>query len=183
MAGILADHGVPADRARPAGFASLLRAIVGQQVSAAAAAGIWSRVEKHFGAPDAARLHRSRDATLRKLGLSAAKVGYAKGLAAAITSGALDLDALAAAGDADVRARLMAIKGIGPWTAEVYLMFALKRPDVWPAGDLALAAAAERLLGLPQRPTQGELAEIGERWRPHRSGAALLLWHYYGAGG
>ena len=77
----------------------------------------------------------------------------------------------------------MAIKGIGPWTAEVYLMFALKRPDVWPAGDLALAAAAERLLGLPQRPTQGELAEIGERWRPHRSGAALLLWHYYGAGG
>ena len=179
MAKAIKDVGYPEPRNREAGFANLLRIIVCQQVSNEAGAAIWRKLESRLVDVTAIKVSRVREATLRACGLSRPKVRYAKALAQAITKGELDIDGLGAAPDDEVRAQLTAVVGIGAWTADIYLMFALGRPDVMPGGDLALAVAAERLLGLPARPTPVELESLAERWKPHRTAAAVMLWHYY----
>ena len=121
----------------------------------------------------------STDEQLRADGFSRQKNRYVRALAAAIEGGTLDLDAVAALGDAEVRSALVALPGIGPWTAEVYLLSALRRPDTWPTGDIALQEAVRRAKGLGLRPSPDELEALGEAWRPHRASAARLLWHLY----
>ncbi len=171
--------GSPQARIREPGFAVLLRIIIDQQVSVHAGAAIWRRLEEALVHVTPERVLSFDEADLRACGLSGAKARYATALAQAIVSGQLDLDGLVRKSNVRVQAELVQIKGIGRWTAEIYLMFALGRADVWPAGDLAVAASAGHLLGLDKRPTPKELDLIGERWRPWRSTAAVMLWHYY----
>ncbi|MDD9877543.1 MAG: DNA-3-methyladenine glycosylase 2 family protein [Magnetovibrio sp.] len=179
MAEALEIGGMPPPRDRAGGFATLLRIIVDQQISTHAGAAIWRRLEDRLGHVTPDRVMAVRPATLQKCGLSKSKMTYARNLAGAIRSGDLDMDGLEEMSDADVAKALIAIKGIGTWTAEIYLMFALGRPDVMPAGDLALQVAAGRLMGLAERPTAKQLGEIAERWRPRRTAAAIMLWQYY----
>ena len=179
MAKAIDDVGFPEPRDREAGFANLLRIIVCQQVSNQAGAAIWRKLSGRLVDVTPEKVSRCRETTLQACGLSRPKVRYAKALARAITREGLDMAALNEAPDDEVRDRLTAVTGIGAWTADIYLMFALGRPDVMPGGDLALAVAAERMLGLAARPTPVELEAIAERWKPHRSAAAVMLWHYY----
>lgn len=172
--------GTPDPRWRPPGFESLLRAIVSQQLSVSAAAAIWGRLVALCGEVTPAAIAAQDDAGLRGVGLSRAKVSFARALAAAVADGQLDFEGLADLDDAAAIAELVAIKGVGVWTAEVYLLFSMVRPDVLPAGDLALLKAAHHYLNLPARPAIDEFRVIGERWRPLRSAAARLLWHSYG---
>ena len=178
---MLAVAGPPPLRKRPAGLPGLAWIVISQQVSAASAAAIHGRLETRFPDIDAAALLRASDEDLRACGLSAPKMRTLRAIANAVDSGALDLDALAAM-DADAaRAALTRVKGVGPWTADVYLLFCLGLPDVWPSGDLALQEAARMALRLRSRPDAKRLEKIGERWRPWRAAAARLLWAYYGA--
>jgi len=171
--------GAPASRKRPSGFPSLLRIIVNQQVSTHAGRAIWMRLEAEFRPLSAREVLAAPETRLRACGLSAAKVRYAKALSEAVSSRSLNLKRLESLSDDDVRAELTRIKGIGRWSADIYLMFALGRPDVWPVGDLALAAAVERLLKLKRRPGEKEMEAIGEAWKPWRTEAAAMLWHFY----
>nr|WP_264185398.1 DNA-3-methyladenine glycosylase 2 family protein [Roseicella aerolata] len=167
-------------RVRQRGFPGLLRAICGQQISNQAAAAIWKRLSALPGALDPAGLLAMDDATLCGVaGLSRPKAAHARSLAAACLEGRLDLAALPAMGDEEAVAHIAAVKGLGPWTAEVHLLFAEARPDVFPRGDLALAASAAHLLRLPARPAPKALAEIARGWAPWRSLAARLLWHHW----
>ena len=179
VARALAEVGYPELRRRPPGFAALLRAIVGQQLSVASAGAIWARLEDavHPLTPEA--LLASDEAALRALGLSRPKIRYARALSEACASGALDLGGLQDLPDEDAIAALVAVKGIGRWTAEVYLLFALGRRDVLPAGDLALLSAAQRLFGLSERPQPAGLLDRAEIWRPWRGAVAHLLWRYF----
>ncbi|MEK9753438.1 MAG: DNA-3-methyladenine glycosylase 2 family protein [Rhodospirillaceae bacterium] len=179
MAKAIDDVGFPEPRDREAGFANLLRIIVCQQVSNEAGAAIWRKLSGRLVDVTPEKVSRSRETSLCACGLSRPKVRYAKALAQAITREGLDMAALETAPDDEVRAKLTAVTGIGAWTADIYLMFALGRPDVMPGGDLALALAAERMLRLPARPTPVELEALAERWKPHRTAAAVMLWHYY----
>lgn len=172
--------GAPEIRRRAFGFHGLLRTIVGQQVSSAAGDSIWRKIEAAFDPLTPAGVLAANDETLRALGFSRAKARYAKALAHAVESGTLDMDGLEHLGDDEARALLMELPGIGPWTADIYLMFCLGRPDVWPVGDLALATAAQSLLKLRKRPTPDRLERIGAQWQPWRSAAAQMLWRYYG---
>jgi DNA-3-methyladenine glycosylase II len=159
-------------------FTTLLRAIVAQQVSAAAARTIFGRVcalfPKHVPVPS--RLLRLDDEALRAAGLSRAKVLYVRDLAAHVQDGRLDLRALPAHSDEDAITALTAVKGIGTWTAEVFLMFHLERPDVFPSGDLALMVAIQRAYEMRTRPTPAKARALAETWRPHRSVASWYLW-------
>ena len=179
VARALAEAGYPELRRREPGFAALLRAIVGQQLSVASAGAIWGRLEDAVRPLTPEALAALDDATLRALGLSGPKTRYARALAEGCASGALDLARLEGLPDEDAIAALVAVKGIGRWTAEVYLLFALGRRDVLPAGDLALLTAAQRLFGLPERPAPGGLLERAEIWRPWRGAVAHLLWRYF----
>jgi DNA-3-methyladenine glycosylase II len=171
--------GYPEPRIRERGYATLLRTIVGQQVSVAAAASVWAKLEALLG-PDvpAADLLAADFDALRACGLSRQKQGYARSLCELVTSGALNLDALPA-NDEDAIAELVRIKGIGRWSAEIYLLFAEGRPDVWPAGDLAVQAGLHKLLALEARPSEKEARARAEGWRPHRGAAAIFTWHCY----
>ncbi|GBH30076.1 DNA-3-methyladenine glycosylase family protein [Sphingobium xenophagum] len=178
----LARVGYPEPRLREPGYETLLRTIVGQQVSVAAAAAVWRKLEADLGAgcaPDAL-LARDHDA-LRACGLSRQKQGYARSLAEMVLSGALDLNALPA-DDEEAIAQLIQIKGIGRWSAEIYLLFAEGRPDIWPAGDLAVQIEVGRILGLPERPSEKATRQLAEAWRPHRGAAAIMAWHHYNNG-
>lgn len=168
-------------RRRPPGFEGLARIVVAQQVSAQAAASIWTRFETTVGGRvDAAAIDRFDDETLRGGGLSRPKVRTLRALSAAVGEG-LDLEAAAAAPVEEAVARLIAVKGIGVWTAEVFLLFCAGHPDVWPAGDLALRAAVEDGLGLKVRPEEKLCREIAAAWAPWRGVAARLFWAYYAA--
>lgn len=171
--------GYPEPRIRERGYATLLRTIVGQQVSVAAAASVWAKLEALLG-PDIApgRLLASDFEALRACGLSRQKQGYARSLCELVTTGALDFDALPE-DDEEAIARLTAIKGIGRWSAEIYLLFAEGRPDIWPAGDLAVQAGLHKLLDLDARPSERETRALGEAWRPHRGAVAIFTWHCY----
>ncbi|EQB19271.1 DNA-3-methyladenine glycosylase family protein [Novosphingobium lindaniclasticum] len=171
--------GYPEPRIRQRGYATLLRTIVGQQVSVAAAASVWSRLEALLGeglAPET--LLAAEFEALRACGLSRQKQGYARSLCELVMAGTLDLDALPE-DDEEAIARLVLIKGIGRWSAEIYLLFAEGRPDIWPAGDLAVQAGLHRILGLDARPSEREARAIAEDWRPHRGAAAIFTWHCY----
>ena len=175
----LARVGYPEPRIRPRGYDTLLRTIVGQQVSVAAAASMWAKLENELGAgfTPAELLARDFD-TLRACGLSRQKQGYARSLCELVSAGELDLSALPADDEAAI-ARLTQVKGIGRWSAEIYLLFAEGRADIWPAGDLAVQEGVRRLTGLDQRPKEPATREMGERWAPHRGAMAIFTWHYY----
>lgn len=171
-------------RQRPPGFATLVRIVIGQQLSTRAASAIFARLEAAALEAAAGLLSpefflETPAPALRALGLSASKAAYCRILAESVRGGALDVESLSELDDEACVAALTAIKGIGRWTAEIYLLFALDRADVWPASDLGLGAAYARLRALPARPSPREMAAIAERWRPHRSTAARLLWHFY----
>jgi DNA-3-methyladenine glycosylase II len=172
-------HGVPEPRKSDPGAHTLLRTIVGQQVSVAAARSMWSKLEAAFGSPpDLSLLLAATDEDLRAAGMSRQKSGYIRSLAELVLSGDLDLDALPEDNEEAIEL-LTKIKGIGRWSAEIYLLFAEGRPDVWPAGDLAVQIEIGRLLGMTDKPSEKELREIAEVWRPHRGAAAILAWHSY----
>ena len=179
LAGVEAAAGPLPWRVRPAGFAGLLQAIVGQQISNQAAAAIWGRLRAVPGALTPEGMLAQSEETLRGAGLSRPKVAHAQALAAAFADGRLDEASLAALDDDAAVAAIVAVRGLGPWTAEVYLLFALGRENVFPAGDLALAAAAADLKRLPARPGPKALRALAEPWRPYRALAARLLWHHW----
>jgi DNA-3-methyladenine glycosylase II len=179
LGAILDRHGVPDFWTRPPGFATLLLLILEQQVSLASARAAFDRVAARTGGVTPEALLSLSDDELRADGFSRQKTRYGRALSEALLTGSLDLDALAFVDDDGVRTALVALPGIGPWTAEVYLLAALRRPDTWPTGDVALQEAARRALTLAARPSAAALEEIGERWRPHRATAARLLWHLY----
>ena len=166
-------------RRRAGGFAGLLQAIVGQQISNQAAAAIWRRLQATPGALAPDGLLALPEATLRAAGLSRPKIEGARALAAAFAAGRLSESALAGMADAEAVAAIAAVRGLGVWSAEIYLLFALQREDVFPAGDLALAAAAAELKGLPARPGPAALRRLAEPWQPWRGLAARLLWHHW----
>ncbi len=171
--------GYPEPRIREPGYATLLRTIVGQQVSVASAASVWAKLEALLGptVPAEALIAAEFDA-LRGCGLSRQKQGYARSLCELVLSGELDLASLPE-DDETAIAQLVRIKGIGLWSAEIYLLFAEGRPDIWPAGDLAVQAGLHKLLDLPERPSEKRTREIAEPWRPHRGAAAIFTWHCY----
>jgi DNA-3-methyladenine glycosylase II len=175
----LARIGKPAPRIRTPGFEGFLRAIVSQQVSIAAASGIWRRLEAGLGEVSAERLLALDADALRSFGLSRQKALYARGLAEAVVSGDLDFDVLHKSSDEDAIAAITRLKGLGRWSAEIYLLFALQRTDIWPANDLALQEAMRVLKNLRARPDEKKLRKLGESWRPHRSAGALFLCHVY----
>ncbi len=166
-------------RVRPTGFPGLLQAIVAQQISNGAARAIWARLAALPAVLTPAGLLALGDEALLGAGLSRPKVAHARALAAAFADGRLGADALAALDDTAALAAITAVRGLGPWTAEVYLLFAEARADVFPAGDIAVAGAAADLLGLPARPGPVALRQLAEAWRPHRALAARLLWHHW----
>lgn len=174
FAGALERTGPLPLRRRPDGFATLLSAIISQQVSTAAANAIWGRIEA-LGAHEPAGLAAASDETLRGCGLSRQKIAYAR----AIADSGLDFAALRAMPDAQLVAELTRIRGIGVWTAEIYAMFSLGRADVFAPGDLALQESAARLFGLETRPREKALRAMAEAWSPWRAVAARLLWAYY----
>ncbi len=178
----IARVGHPAPRIYERGYPTLLRTIVGQQVSVASAAAVWRRLDAALGdAGDPAALAAASDGALRGAGLSRQKAGYARSLAGLVLDGTLDLANLAADDEAAI-AQLVAVKGIGRWSAEIYLLFAEGRPDIWPAGDLAVRIAVGRLLGLAERPSEQAVRALAEPWRPHRGAAAIFAWHDYNLG-
>ena len=166
-------------RTRAPGFPGLLQAIVAQQISNQAAAAIWGRLRVVSGALEPAGLLALSDEALRTAGLSRPKVAHVRSLAAAFLGGTLDAGAIAAMDDEAAVATIAGVRGLGRWTAEVYLLFALGRHDVFPAGDIALAASAAHLKGLESRPGPVALRALAESWRPARSLAARLLWHHW----
>ena len=182
FADAIAATGYPEERIREPGYATLLRTIVGQQVSVAAAASVWNKLEALLGegcAPD--RLVAQDFDALRACGLSRQKQGYARSLAELVLTGELPLDALPE-DDEEAIAYLTKVKGIGRWSAEIYLLFAEGRVDIWPAGDLAVQEGVGRLLKLDARPSEKDIREIAEKWRPHRGAAAIFTWHIYAKG-
>ena len=179
FARVIEKHGVPAPRNSQRGVQTLLRTIVGQQVSVAAARAMWAKLEAAFGAPpDLNQLLAASDDELRAAGMSRQKSGYIRSLAELVISGELDLANLPE-DDEEAIALLTTIKGIGRWSAEIYLLFAEGRADVFPAGDLAVMVELGRLMGLAQKPSEKQLRELAEAWRPYRGAAAVLAWHSY----
>lgn len=171
--------GPPGWRRRQSGFPTLVRIILEQQVSLASGRAVYRKLRQHLPSLTPAGFLRQTDDTLRSLGFSRQKIRYCRILAETVKRGDLRLRDLEEMEDGDVRTALMQLTGIGRWTADIYLMEALKRPDVWPAGDLALAVAAQRVLKLKERPTPEKLDTLGKRWKPWRAIAARILWHQY----
>ena len=171
--------GYPPPRISARGYATLLRTIIGQQVSTKAAQSVWHKLEGIVGDPtDPGSVTRASDEQLREAGLSRQKAGYARSLSALVTTGELDLAHLPA-DDEEAIAALVAVKGIGRWSAEIYLLFAEGRTDIWPAGDLAVQIEVGRILGHETRPSEKLTRELAEAWRPHRGAAAIFAWHHY----
>ena len=179
FAAILERAGAPRFRRRRNGFETLLHIILEQQVSIDAAAAMFRRLNTLCRPLSPESFLALDDATLRSCGFSRQKAGYGRSLATAAASGAFDFARLAASDDDEALAALVGLKGIGRWSAEIYLIFALGRADVWPAADLGLQLGVAAELGLGERPAEAPLREIGERWRPWRSVAACLFWQSY----
>lgn len=177
----IVEIGYPPPRIRERGYQTLLRTIVGQQVSVAAANSIWTKLETLVGAglsPEA--VAAAPDEVLRQAGLSRQKASYARSLAEHVASGDIDFARLPA-DDEEAIAEMTAIRGIGRWSAEIYLLFAEGRGDIWPAGDLAVQIEVGKLLGLPDRPSERETRRLAHPWSPHRGAAAIFAWHSYSA--
>jgi DNA-3-methyladenine glycosylase II len=179
LAGIHATYGDPPLWQRATGFTTLVHIILEQQVSLKSAKAMLVRLEKAIEPFTPERFLKLGDAHLRGLGVTRQKSAYLLDLSEAIVSGELSFTRLARMSDDEVRLALTRIKGIGSWSADVYLLMAMGRADIWPAGDLALAVAMKELKGLPTRPGPLELEQLAEQWRPHRAVAARMLWQYY----
>ena len=174
-----AEVGLPPVRKRRPGFATLIQIICAQQVSKASADAILRRLDEVARPLEPATFLALADEDLRRVGFSRQKTAYGRALATDINAGHLELEGLGRLDDEAAIAELVKVKGIGRWSAEVYVMFALGRADVWPVDDLAVVTALGRIKGLPERPSRAQALEIGEAWRPWRSAAARLLWHHY----
>ena len=179
LAAVVHRWGPPPLWAREPSFPTLIHIILEQQVSLASARAAFDRLLALATPLTPTRFLELDDATLRTVGFSRQKTGYSRHLAQAIVTGEFDIDRLITLPDDAARTALVARKGIGPWTADIYLLMCLGRPDVWPVGDLALQVAMQSIKGLAQRPTVVEMEKIGEAWRPWRAVAARLLWHHY----
>jgi DNA-3-methyladenine glycosylase II len=179
LAAVLQAAGMPALRRRPAGFSGLAAIICAQQLSAASAAAIWERLSSAFDPFHHDSVRQASSAKLARLGLSKPKIKTLKAIGAAIAKGAIDLDAVAKLPADEAHAALVALHGVGPWTADIYLLFCLGHADAWPAGDLALQEAARIAFGLRRRPDAKRMVRLAEAWRPWRGVAAHLLWNYY----
>src|SRR5690606_21172661 len=181
VARALARIGYPAPRQREPGFATLLRIMVAQQLSTKSAAAIWARLEAACAPAVTAERYLALDeAALRAIGFSRQKMAYGRALAEAVAGGALDLDALATVPEEAGIATIAALRGFGRWSAEIYLLFALGRADVFPADDLGLQVGMQRLKRLEARPNRKAMDQLAEHWRPLRGCGAIFLWHYYG---
>lgn len=179
LASILESLGPPPLWARRPGFPTLVKIILEQQVSLASAAAMFARLTNNVVPFHPARMIELGEGHLKSLGLTRQKTAYCLDLAQSLTEKRLRLAQLSLMSDADARAALMAIKGLGSWSADVYLLMVLLRPDVFPATDLALITAVTKLKRLRSRPTPNQLLEMAEAWRPYRSVAARMLWQYY----
>ena len=179
LAPVLAVAGRPMLRRRPGGFAGLVSIIVSQQLSTASANAIWTRLAAQLNPFEPVAVRRARPIRLARAGLSAAKIRALKAIAKAIDGGTLDLAGLVDRPADDAHRTLIEVHGIGPWTADIYLLFCLGHADAWPAGDLALQEAARIAFALPARPTAKQMQALAQPWRPWRGVAATLLWTYY----
>lgn len=176
---VVKKFGAPPMWARESGFSTLLHIILEQQVSLASARAAHNKLLELSSPLTPQGFLKLDDATLKAVGFSRQKTLYGRELARSLVEGSLDLDALRFMDDAMARSELIKIKGIGRWTADIYLLMVLRRPDIWPTGDLALAVAAQRVKRLESRPTQEQLDEMSVPWKPWRAVAARILWHYY----
>jgi DNA-3-methyladenine glycosylase II len=181
LARLIAVAGRPALRRRPAGFAGLCAIICAQQLSTASAAAIWGRLAAAFDPLHHDAIRRARAPRLARIGLSRPKIKTLKAIGRAIARGDIDLDALGRMSADDAHAALTALHGVGPWTADIYLLFCLGHADAWPAGDLALQEAARLAFALERRPAAKDMIALAEQWRPLRGVAAHVLWNYYRA--
>jgi len=176
---IFKEVGHPLLWRREPGFPTLVHIILEQQVSLASAKAAFARLVEHVSVLSPEQFLELDDSTLKRIGFSRQKTDYCRNLARTISEGLLDLNELGARDERSIRTELMKIKGIGHWTIDIYLLMALGRADIWPSGDLALAVSIQHVKNLHSRPAQPEVSNIGEAWRPWRSVAAFLLWHYY----
>ena len=179
IAAAYARCGLPPQRSSAPGFAGLIAIMMAQQISVHAARAIIDRLTAAADPLTPENFLALDDEALRAVGLSRAKMRYGRALSEDVLAGRIDLEGLAALDDEAAIAHLAGAKGIGRWTAEIYLLFALRRPDVWPVDDLAVRVAAQRIKDLPERPDRARMLALGEAWRPHRSAAARFLWHFY----
>lgn len=179
LASILKSFGPPPLWARPPGFSTLVKIILEQQVSLASAASLFARLKKNTAPFRPARMIELGEAHLKSQGLTRQKTAYCLNLAEALNNRRLRLSQLTVMSDADVKTSLMEIKGLGSWSADVYLLMVLRRPDIFPATDLALVTAVTELKQLPARPNTDQFLKMAEAWRPYRSVAARMLWQYY----
>ncbi len=179
LASILAAHGPPPMWARQPGFTTLVRIILEQQVSLASAASMYRRLKKHTVPFRPNRFVELGESHFKSLGMTRQKTSHCLHLAESVETRMLQLRAVAKMSDEEARAALMQVKGIGPWSSDIYLLMALRRPDVWPSGDLALVTAVTELKRLKHRPTPDQLLIMADAWRPFRSVAARMLWQYY----
>lgn len=172
--------GYPSERKTDKGYPQLLRIIAGQQLSVKAAASIWGKIEALMDGSVTPEAYMAlSDEALRGAGCSFQKIGYGRHLSEAVLNGDLDPFGMDDMSDTDILNQITAVKGFGRWSAEMYMIFALGRTDVWPVGDLAVRKGAGRILGLDAEPHQKEMDDLAERWRPHRSVVALLCWYFY----
>jgi DNA-3-methyladenine glycosylase II len=179
LAAIVRRYGAPPMWSRPPGYSTLIRIILEQQVSLSSARAAYERLEDALGEITPSNFLRLNDAELKAVGFSRQKTRYGRMLAEEIVDGSFDIDALGNLPDEEVRARLIELKGIGRWSADIYLLMALRRPNIWPHGDLALVSAVTRIKGLDKPQTNEDWDMIGEAWRPWRSVAARLAWFDY----
>jgi len=179
LASVVTQHGPPKLRRQDPGFPTVLKIILGQQVSRSSADSTYQRLCDAIGPPLPANFLALDDDALRSIGFSRQKSRYGRELASALLEGRLQLDLLAERDDDDVRSALTTLPGIGPWSAEIYLLFALRRTDAWPASDLGIIVGAQKVKGLADRPSRQELDAMAEPWRPWRGLAAFILWHGY----
>jgi DNA-3-methyladenine glycosylase II len=179
LAAVVRRLGAPPLWGRRPGFPTLIRIVLEQQVSLHSARALYLRLQQSLGQVIPETVNRLGEAGLRRLGFTRQKAAYCHGLSCTILAGTLDMRAVGRADDVTAREALLAIHGVGPWTADIYLLMALRRPDVWPSGDLALAEAARQVKGLRARPSHAVLARMAEGWAPWRSVAARVLWHHY----
>jgi DNA-3-methyladenine glycosylase II len=179
LARVVIDLGPPPMWLREPGFPTLVHIILEQQVSLASARAAFNRLVTAVSPLTPERFLELDDVSLKIIGFSRQKTAYTRHLAELIIRGMVNLDRLSTMDDMQARSDLLQVKGIGPWTADIYLLMALRRPDVWPSGDLALATAVQIVKQLPYRPSPDQLDEIGRQWRPWRAVAARILWHYY----
>ena len=179
LAQILTKYGPPPMWSREPGFQTLILIILEQQISLASARAAYNRLREEASPLTPVRFLELDDAMLKAIGFSRQKTAYGRGLAKTLVDGHLDLVKLAMMPDTNVRSELIKIKGIGPWTADIYLLMALRRPDIMPGADLALLTAVQKVKRLASRPTPDELNTLSKNWKPWRSVAARLLWHYY----